>query len=159
MQNVFWTQGAKVSKKSFAPPKTAFAPVQNAVAPVQEQLCSLGPKDLLHPPLSTFGNSPFSVNFPGPQLPNNRNQITRFGALRDSVRKIDGEPSTALQGKELGPDPPFHAFFPQKRGLAEKKRSFCAFLPFSALFLAQKRLRSPVLEFSTHACFVKTALS
>ena len=33
-------------------------------------LCSLGPKDLLHPPLSTFGNSPFSVNFPGPQLPN-----------------------------------------------------------------------------------------
>ena len=33
-------------------------------------LCSLGPKDLLHPPLSTFGNFPFSVNFPGPQLPN-----------------------------------------------------------------------------------------
>ena len=33
-------------------------------------LCSLGPKHLLHPPLSTFGNFPFSVNFPGPQLPN-----------------------------------------------------------------------------------------
>ena len=33
-------------------------------------LCSLAPKDLLHPPLSTFGNFPFSVNFPGPQLPN-----------------------------------------------------------------------------------------
>ena len=32
-------------------------------------LCSLGPQDLLHPPLSTFGNFPFSVNFPGPQLP------------------------------------------------------------------------------------------
>ena len=32
-------------------------------------LCSLGPKDLLHPPLSTFGNLPFSVNLPGPQLP------------------------------------------------------------------------------------------
>ena len=29
-------------------------------------LCSLGPKDLLHPRLSTFGNFPFSVNFPGP---------------------------------------------------------------------------------------------
>ena len=59
MQKVFWTQGAKVSEKSFAPPKTAFAPVQNGVAPVQEALCSLGPKDLLHPPLSTFGNFPF----------------------------------------------------------------------------------------------------
>ena len=33
-------------------------------------LCSLGPKDLLHPPLGTFGNFPFSVSFPGPQLPN-----------------------------------------------------------------------------------------
>ena len=33
-------------------------------------LCSLGPKDLLHPPLSTFGKFPFSVSFPGPQLPN-----------------------------------------------------------------------------------------
>ena len=31
VQKVFWTQGAKVSKKSFAPPKTAFAPVQNGV--------------------------------------------------------------------------------------------------------------------------------
>ena len=72
MQKVFWTQGAKVSEKSFAPPKTAFAPVPNGVAPVQEALCSLGPNDLLHPPLSTFGNFPFSVNFPGPQLPNPR---------------------------------------------------------------------------------------
>ena len=67
VQKVFWTQGVKVSEKSFAPPKTAFAPVQNGVAPVQEALCSLGPKDLLHPPRSTFGNLPFSVNFPGPQ--------------------------------------------------------------------------------------------
>ena len=31
MQKVFSTQGAKVSEKSFAPPKTAFAPVQNGV--------------------------------------------------------------------------------------------------------------------------------
>ena len=37
-----------------------------------ETFCSLGAKDLLHPPLSTFGNFPFSVNFPGPQLPNTR---------------------------------------------------------------------------------------
>ena len=66
MQKVFWTQGAKVSKKSFAPPKTAFAPVQNVVAPVQEALCSLGPKDLLHPPLSTFGNFTFRSIQGGP---------------------------------------------------------------------------------------------
>ena len=77
MQKVFWTQGAKVSKKSFAPPKTAFAPVQNGVTPVQEALCSLGPKDLLHPPLGTFGNFPFSVSFPGPQLPRLKPQIFR----------------------------------------------------------------------------------
>ena len=70
VQKVLWTQGAKVSEKAFAPPKPAFAPVQNGVAPVQEALCPLGPKDLLHPPLSTFGNFPLSVNFPGPQLPN-----------------------------------------------------------------------------------------
>ena len=50
VQKVFWTQGAKVSEKSFAPPKTAFALVQNGVALVQKALCSLGPKDLLHPP-------------------------------------------------------------------------------------------------------------
>ena len=36
MQKVFWTQGAKVSEKSFAPPKTAFAPVQNGVWVVQK---------------------------------------------------------------------------------------------------------------------------
>ena len=36
MQKVVWTQGAKVSEKPLAPPKTAFAPVQNGVAPVQE---------------------------------------------------------------------------------------------------------------------------
>ena len=92
MQKVFWARGAKVSEKSFAPPKTAFAPVRNGVAPVQEALCSLGPKDPLHPPLSTFGNFPFSVNFPGPQLPNFRarkkhdNQKYCFDNPRPSYR-------------------------------------------------------------------------
>ena len=65
MEKVFWSQGAKVSEKSFAPPKTAFL-----------HRCKMGlhrlkrlSKDLLHPPLTTFGNFPFSVYFPGPQLP------------------------------------------------------------------------------------------
>ena len=38
-----------------------------------ETFAPKSPKDLLHPPLSTFGNfSLFGVNFPGPQLPNLR---------------------------------------------------------------------------------------
>ena len=53
---MFWTQGAKVSQKSFAPPKPCFAPVQLSFAPVQEVFNALGPKDLLHPLLTTFGN-------------------------------------------------------------------------------------------------------
>ena len=72
-----------MSEKPLAPPKTAFAPVQNGVAPVQEAFrrpLLLGPKDLLHAPLSTFGNFPFSVSFPGPQLPNPR--PTRWGTSR-----------------------------------------------------------------------------
>ena len=62
-------------------------------------LCSLGPKDLLHPPLSTFGNFPFSVNFPGPQLPN-----TGINCLRDfSVMTTDWETNfTDLQANGFG---------------------------------------------------------
>ena len=70
MQKVFRTQGAQSllhrcnpilhrCKSSFGWCKRLFG-----------DFCSAGPKDLLHPPLSTFGNFPFSVNFPGPQLPN-----------------------------------------------------------------------------------------
>ena len=36
VQKVFWTQGAKVSEKSFAPPKTHFAPVQKQFWVVQK---------------------------------------------------------------------------------------------------------------------------
>ena len=67
---LFWAQGAKVSQESFAPPKPSFAPVQPHFAPVQEASCSRGPKDLLHPLLTTFGNFHFSGTFPGPQHPN-----------------------------------------------------------------------------------------
>ena len=59
---MFWTQGAKVSQESFAPPKPCFAPVQLSFAPVQEDFGALGPKDMLHPLLSTLGT--FEV--PGP---------------------------------------------------------------------------------------------
>ena len=93
VHKVFWTQGAKVSEKSFAPPETAFAPVQNGVAPVQEALCSLGPTDLLHPPRSTFGNFPFSVSFPGPQLPRARKQSHQrnlFGTAHGIWTVTDG---------------------------------------------------------------------
>ena len=60
---LFCAQGTKVSQESFAPPKASFAPVQPHVAPVQEASCSRGPKDLLHPLLTTFGNFHFSGNF------------------------------------------------------------------------------------------------
>ena len=64
----------------------ALALVQNGVAPVQKRVWVVqktlgrpllaGPegsqKDLLHPPLTTFGDFPFLGNFPGPQHPNAR---------------------------------------------------------------------------------------
>ena len=37
-------------------PKPCFAPVQLSFAPMQEAFGALGPKDLLHPLLTTFGN-------------------------------------------------------------------------------------------------------
>ena len=59
---MFWTQGANVSQRSFAPPKPCFAPVQLSFAPVQEDFGALGPKDLLHPLLTTLGT--FEVSGP-----------------------------------------------------------------------------------------------
>ena len=52
---MFWTQGAKVSEESLAPPKPCFATVQLSFAPVQADFGALGPKDLLHPLLATLG--------------------------------------------------------------------------------------------------------
>ena len=71
MQKVFWTQGARSllhrcnptlhrCKSSFGWRKRLFG-----------DLCS----DLLHPPVSTFGNFPFSGNFSGPQLPKVRGPL------------------------------------------------------------------------------------
>ena len=59
---MFWTQGAKVSQESFAPPKPCFAPVRLSFAPMQEDFGALGPKDLLHPLLTTWGT--FEVSGP-----------------------------------------------------------------------------------------------
>ena len=63
---MFWTQGAKVSQESFAPPKPCFAPVQLLVAPVQVAFGTLGPKHFLHPLSTTFGKFLFSGPLPGP---------------------------------------------------------------------------------------------
>ena len=51
-----WTQGAKVSQESSAPPKPCFAPVQPFFAPVHQAFGPHTPKHLLHPLLTTFGN-------------------------------------------------------------------------------------------------------
>ena len=63
MKKVFWTEGATVSQETFATPKTLLAPVQPHFAPLQEAFGSLRPKDLLHPPLTTFEDFPFSGSF------------------------------------------------------------------------------------------------
>ena len=59
---MFWTQGAKVPQESFAPPKPCFAPVRLSFAPMQEAFGTLGPRDLLHPLLTTLGT--FEVSGP-----------------------------------------------------------------------------------------------
>ena len=69
MQKVFWTQGAKVSEKSFAPPKPH------------------------------FGNFPFSVNFPGPQLPKSKAPFLtlRVAAPSGAPRQAPLESNPAIQ--------------------------------------------------------------
>ena len=58
MQKVVWTQGAKVSEKSFAPPKTPFCTGAKRgfgwCKRLFGDLCSLGPKDLLHYRMQLF---------------------------------------------------------------------------------------------------------
>ena len=81
--------GAKVPEKSFAPPKTPFCTGAKWgfgwCKRLFGDLCSRGPKDLLHPPLSAFGNFPFSVNCPGLRLPK---------AKLQSQKKVPGAAET-----------------------------------------------------------------
>ena len=89
---MFWTQGAKVSQESFAPPKPCFAPVQLSFAPVQEAFRTLGPKDLLHPLLTTLGafevSGPCSRTF-GSQLKGRElNTNTCFCPTFSGISKI-----------------------------------------------------------------------
>ena len=66
VQKVFWTQGAKVflhwCKKGLHRCITGFGWCKRLLG----DLCSLGPKHLLHPLLTTFGKFPFSGPLPGP---------------------------------------------------------------------------------------------
>ena len=73
------------SKRPLAMVRNGVAPVQKRVWVVQKTLGrpSLpGPKrsqkDLLHPPLITFGDFPFLGNFPGPQHPNSTPPAKKF---------------------------------------------------------------------------------
>ena len=75
-------EGAKglldpASKRPLALVRNGAAPVQKRVWVVQKTLgrpllpgAQKSQKDLLHPPLTTFGDFPFLGNFPGPQHPN-----------------------------------------------------------------------------------------
>ena len=89
----FGTREQKVSQESFSPPQPSFAPVQPHFAPVAEASCLRGPKDLLHPLLTTFGNFHFSGNFPGLQLLNLSGPV-----LRDTARLSQRYPPIARYG-------------------------------------------------------------
>ena len=91
---MFWTQGAKVSQESFAPPKPWFSPVQLSSAPVQEDFGALGPKDLLHPLLISWGT--FEVRAPVPE-PLGRNPKNLKKSPTSSCRSA-GSPENAKGG-------------------------------------------------------------
>ena len=82
VQKVFWTQGAKNllhwSKIGLHWCKTGFGRCKRPLG----DRCSLGPKDLLHPLVTTFGNFLFSTPSPR-QL-----GLQRYGANRNSGREI-----------------------------------------------------------------------
>ena len=61
------------------------------------------------------------------------------------------------KNRQVNPDPPFHAFFPKKRGLAEKSAVSLCFCPFLRFF-GPKKAPFPCFGISTHAFFVRTAL-
>ena len=82
---MFWPQGAKVSQESFAPPKPCFAPVQLSFAPVREDFAALGPKDLLHPLLTTLGT--FEVS--GSCSRHLGSQCMPHPLKMESIRKIE----------------------------------------------------------------------
>ena len=55
-----------------------------AVAPVPEALCSLNPRDLLHPLVTTLGTSPLS----GPLTLDGPIRANRFADLGESIRRF-----------------------------------------------------------------------
>ena len=60
------------SKKPLAPERNGVALVQKRVRWCKRllgDLCRLGPKDVLHPPLTSFGDIPFSGSFLGARHP------------------------------------------------------------------------------------------
>ena len=79
----------KASRESLAPSEAWFAPVQPYFTPVEEAVRSLGPKELLHPLLTTFGNFLFSTPLPGGLVCNPKHQgISKdLGSRRSGVHK------------------------------------------------------------------------
>ena len=81
----FWPREQRSPKSLFAPPKSSFAPVRPHFAPVQEASCSQGPKDLLHPLLTTFGififralSDPRNRNHKSLAIANNNFEVASF---------------------------------------------------------------------------------
>ena len=76
MQQVFLDPA---SKKPLALVRIGVAPVLKRFCVVQStlgDLCSLGPRDLSHPPLTTFRDFPFLRQFPSPGFPTTKGTLS-----------------------------------------------------------------------------------
>ena len=156
-------------KRSFGPtaqrsPKShlhhvqqGFAPVQPQVAPVQEAFRSLGSKDLLHPLLTTFRDSPLFDPSPrrsgfGIPLTPDRGPNPHFLEKRVSGSKNPHFPSPLqrLEKGVFGPKIPIFYVFPcRKMGIFGPKTPFSrtrgngVFGPRNLLF-QEMGIRAPV---------------
>ena len=117
MQQVFWTQRAKRLLHRCNPIshrcKRGFGWCKRLLG----DFCSLGPKDLLHPPLATFGDFLVSGNFPGPWLPSPRG---RTGGAKpgSGVQRFWGR----LGASEFDPSFQYFGVSRKRRGLLEPRK-------------------------------------
>ena len=116
MQKVFGPTAQRSPKSPLHHVQPCFATVQPKVAPVQEAFRSLGSKDRLHPPLTTFGD--FPIFDPSPrrsglqsQFMKTRGFLTRGFAISELESAAPSRPFPICKQSQ-DPDPPFFlAFF------------------------------------------------
>ena len=92
---VLWTQGAKVSQESFAPPKPSFPPVQPHFRTSARGFCWLEPKDLLHHLLNHFRNCPLFGQFP-------RSAASQVTPRSATLPEMSGDPASTHRHMKCG---------------------------------------------------------